>query len=89
MRSTSLPAAPVDPAAFARSGLDNAMIESFRSSMQIELLNRKRWHTRVELANAMFDYIEIFHNRQRRHPQLGYLSPAQFELTAPLPQFPA
>ena len=56
-------------------GLDNAMIESFWSSMQIELLNRKRWRTRVELANAMFDYIEIFHNRQRRHSLLGYLSP--------------
>jgi putative transposase len=41
-------------------GLDNAMIESFWSSMQIELLNRKKWRTRVELANAMFDYIEIY-----------------------------
>jgi hypothetical protein len=47
-------------------GLDNAMMESFWSSMQIELLNRKKWKTRVELANAIFDYIEIFHNRQRR-----------------------
>jgi len=46
-------------------GLDNAMKESFWSSMQIELLNRKKWRTRIELANAMFDYIEIFHNRQR------------------------
>jgi putative transposase len=53
-------------------GLDNAMIESFWSSMQIELLDRQKWRTRVELANAMFDYIEIFHNRQRRHSQLGY-----------------
>ena len=43
--------------------------------MQTGLLNRKRWHTRVELANAIFDYIEIFHNRQRRHSQLGYLTP--------------
>jgi putative transposase len=46
-------------------GLDNAMMESFWSSMQIELLNRKKWKTRVELANAIFEYIEIFHNRQR------------------------
>ena len=38
----------------------NAMMESFWSSMQIELLNRKRWKTRVELSNAMFDYIEFF-----------------------------
>lgn len=40
-------------------GLDNAMMESFWSSMQIELLNRRKWRTRVELANAIFDYIEI------------------------------
>ena len=39
-------------------GLDNAMMESFWSSMQIELLNRRKWKTRVELANAIFDYIE-------------------------------
>jgi putative transposase len=39
-------------------GLDNAMMESFWSSMQIELLNRKRWKTRVELANAIFEFIE-------------------------------
>ena len=34
--------------------------------MQTELLNRKRWKMRIELANAMFEYLEIFHNRQRR-----------------------
>ena len=60
-------------------GLDNAMMESFWSSMQIELLNRKKWRTRVDLANAMFEYIEIFHNRQRRHSQIGYLTPTDFE----------
>ena len=43
--------------------------------------NRKKWKTRVELANAMFDYIEIFYNRQRRHSQLGYRTPIEFELT--------
>ena len=61
-------------------GLDNAMMESFWSSMQIELLNRRRWKTRVELANAIFEYIEIFHNRQRRHSALGYRTPIEFEL---------
>jgi putative transposase len=40
---------------------DNAMIESFWSRMQVELLDRHRWKTRVELANAIFDYLEIFH----------------------------
>ena len=56
------------------------MMESFWSSMQIELLNRKKWKTRVELANAIFDYIEIFHNRQRRHSALGYRTPTEYEV---------
>jgi len=58
-------------------GLDNAMMESFWSSMQIEMLNRKKWKTRIELANAMFDYIEIFYNRQRRHSGIGYRTPIE------------
>jgi transposase InsO family protein len=61
-------------------GLDNAMMESFWSSMQIELLNRKKWKTRVELANAIFEYIEIFYNRQRRHSSIGYRTPIEYEL---------
>ena len=56
------------------------MMESFWSSMQIELLNRRRWKTRVELANAIFEYIEIFHNRRRRHSALGYRTPIEYEL---------
>jgi transposase InsO family protein len=63
-------------------GLDNAMMESFWSSIEIELLNRKRSKTRVELSNVMFDYIEIFYNRQRRHSQLDYVSPIEFELVS-------
>lgn len=62
-------------------GLDNAMIESFWSSMQIELLDRQKWKTRLELANAIFDYLEIFHNRQRRHSALGYRTPIEYELS--------
>ena len=58
---------------------DNAVIESFWSRMQVELLNRKRWYTRVELATAIFEYLEIFHNRQRRHSALGMLTPTDFE----------
>ena len=61
--------------------LDNAMMESFWSSMQNKLLNRKRWITRVELSNAMFDYIEVFCNRRRRHSKPGYVSPTEYERT--------
>ena len=60
---------------------DNAMMESFWSSMQIELLDRKRWNTRLELTNAIFDYIEVFYNRRRRQSQLDYMTPAEFEMT--------
>ncbi len=70
-------------------GLDNTMMESFWSSMQIELLNRKKWTTRLELANAIFDYIEVFHNRRRRHSGIGYLTPIEFELRSELPSIPA
>jgi putative transposase len=62
---------------------DNAMIESFWSRMQVELLDRHRWRTRLELANAIFEYLEIFHNRQRRHSALGMLSPIEFENRPP------
>ena len=59
---------------------DNAMIEAFWSRMQVELLDTRRWRTRVELANAIFEYIEIFHNRRRRHSSLGMLTPIEYEL---------
>jgi putative transposase len=58
---------------------DNAVIESFWSRVQVELLNRKGWRTRVELSNALFEYLEIFHNRQRRHSMLGMLTPVEYE----------
>lgn len=60
-------------------GYDNAMIESFWGKMQVELLNRKNWKTRTELANAIFDYIEIYHNRQRRHSALDWRTPTEYE----------
>ncbi len=47
--------------------------------MQVELLNRKRWRTNVELAIAITDYIEHFYNSARRHSSLGYLTPDEFE----------
>jgi putative transposase len=62
---------------------DNGMIESFWGRMQTELLNRRRWRTRIELANAIFEYLEIFHNRQRRHSALGMLTPVEYETLRP------
>lgn len=62
---------------------DNAMIEAFWSRMQVELLDRQRWRTRVELANAIFEYLEIFHNRQRRHSALGMRTPIEYENISP------
>lgn len=59
-------------------------MESFWARMQVELLNRTKWRTRIELGNAIFDYLEIFHNRQRRHSALGYLTPIQFENQTPV-----
>jgi len=47
--------------------------------MQTELLNTKTWYTRAELASAIFSYIEVFHNRQRRHSSLGYMTPVEYE----------
>jgi putative transposase len=64
---------------------DNAMIESFWSRMQVELLDRHRWHTRMELANAIFDYLEIWHNRRRRHSSLGMLTSIEFETRTSAP----
>jgi putative transposase len=58
---------------------DNALMESFWSRVQVELLDRQVWSTRLELATALFDYLEIFHNRQRRHSSLGMLTPLDFE----------
>ena len=59
---------------------DHAVMEAFWSRMQVELLDRKRWSTRVELANAMFEYLEIFHNRKRRHSSLVCSPPSSSKL---------
>ena len=58
---------------------DNSVMESFFGSMQIELLDRRTWATRAELANAIFEWIEAFYNPTRRHSALGYLSPNDYE----------
>jgi transposase InsO family protein len=47
--------------------------------MRIELLNRKRWTTRLKLSMAMIDWFEAFHNRRRPHSSIGNGSPIEFE----------
>lgn len=61
------------------SAYDNALMESFFGSMQIELLDRRAWATRAELASAIFEWIEAFYNPRRRHSAPGYRSPIEFE----------
>jgi putative transposase len=58
---------------------DNAMMESFWHTMQLELLDTRTWNTREELANAIFEWIECWYNPYRRHSSLGMLSPAEYE----------
>ena len=61
---------------------DNACAESFFSSLKNELAHFRNFNTREEAKAAIFDYIEIFYNRQRLHQTLGYLSPVEFERRA-------
>jgi putative transposase len=58
---------------------DNAMMESFWGTMQLELLDTKAWQTRDELANAIFEWIECWYNPRRRHSRIGMHSPVTFE----------
>jgi transposase InsO family protein len=58
---------------------DNAMAESFFATLKRELIQRARWPSRQAAQQAIFEYLEVFYNRQRRHSALGYLSPAAFE----------
>lgn len=59
--------------------LDNAVAESFFATLQTELLDRYRWSTRSALRTGIFDYVEAFYNRRRRHSALGYLNPLEYE----------
>jgi putative transposase len=58
---------------------DNAMMESFWGTMQMELLDSRTWETRDQLANAIFEWIECWYNPKRRHSGIQMHSPATFE----------
>ncbi len=58
---------------------DNAVAESFFATLKKELIHRRSWPTKGELRTEVFDYIEVFYNRQRRHRTLGQRSPVDYE----------
>jgi putative transposase len=58
---------------------DNAVAESFFATLKKELIHRRSWPTKAELRTEVFDYIETFYNRERRHSTLGQLSPVTYE----------
>ena len=70
----------------SRSGncWDNAVMESFFSTLKTERTSRKNYQSRDEARADVFDYIERFYNPRRRHSTLGYLSPVDYEKVAHL-----
>lgn len=71
----------LDPSMSRRGNCyDNAVAESFFSSLKKERTRRKTYRTRDELRGDIFDYIEVFYNRRRRHSYLNHMSPEQYEL---------
>lgn len=58
---------------------DNAVVESFFATLKLDLVFRRTFRTRAEARQAIFNYIEVFYNRQRRHSYLGYRNPVEFE----------
>ncbi len=58
---------------------DNAVAESFFATLKGELIDTRSWATRAQVRRAVFEYVEVFYNRQRLHSSLGYLTPAAYE----------
>ena len=58
---------------------DNAVAESFFATTEIELIEEADWDTRAQARSAIFEFIEVWYNRERRHSSLGYLTPAEFD----------
>ena len=68
-------------ASMSRKGdcYDNAVAESFFSTLEFELVMKHDWHTRADARRAIFRYIETWYNPRRRHSTVGYISPAEYE----------
>jgi putative transposase len=58
---------------------DNAVMESFYRTLKVELIYQHKYETRKEAQRDIFEYIEIFYNRERLHSSLGYYSPEEYE----------
>jgi putative transposase len=67
---------------------DNAVAESFFATLKKELIHRRAWPTKAELRTEVFDYIEVFYNRERRHSTLGQQSPVDYENSTLSPSGP-
>jgi putative transposase len=67
---------------------DNAVAESFFATLKKELIHRRAWPTKAELRTEVFDYIEVFYNRERRHSTLGQRSPVDYENSTLSPSRP-
>ena len=59
--------------------LDNAVAESFFGTLKNELVHHEDYYTRAQAKQSIFEYIEVFYNRQRRHASLNYLTPVEYE----------
>ena len=58
---------------------DNAPVESFFATLKRELVHSEQYTTREQAQASIFEYVEAFYNRARRHSSLGHVSPAEFE----------
>jgi putative transposase len=60
-------------------GSDHAFMESFNATLKRACCDRQTWESQAHARRAIFEFIEIWYNRQRRHSSLGYLSPIAYE----------
>lgn len=65
---------------------DTAVAESFFATLEWELIQENDWHTHQEARRSLFEYLEVWYNRKRRHSGLGYKSPADYEAERMLSQ---
>ena len=61
------------------NALDNAVMESFYSTLKVELIYQNTYQTRREAQRDIFEYIEVFYNRERLHSSIGYYTPEEYE----------